>query len=565
MRRIRYVLYLFLLLWLIAGCVPPTPAPESLTPSPQPTEILPPLKPTPIGECDPLPTLKPQLGKQKYSYNEEDFFIENQVIVTGSKGDVDELFGTVLKNNPQLDLARISEVDLSTWAKYFDEQTLASEGQVASPSGSPDLLMASTNEQTLAPEREAATPSLQVSCSELAISLFHNDGEKIPAEELIGIFRESAGDLKVLIEPNRVVGLRPGLIEGDQASVEGGQASVEGGNAYEDVISATSAFKDQWAFNQIGLDSDLVRSTQEEGTPALVGIFDTSPFEGEGKWRVHWAEPPLDIYVYHPDAVVPLDPSQTATDVRDHGLFVAGLVHGVSENSEIRLFRVLNEQNKGEVGTLINTLFGFGTQVLNDKETLDGTVINLSLGVPLPPNPDEGGSSADLSEVADLENLLLCMHDLGAVIVAAAGNDSDGAVIMEAQAPASFPHVIGVAGTKYGSARACFSNRGDVAAPSGNSGPKNCEPIIGECKTDPNHYPCVLSLSTINSPDTGYAFWAGTSFAAPLVTGQAALLLQTGVDPATATDRITGSAHAGDSALGAGQVDLPDSLSGLPQ
>ena len=74
----------------------------------------------------------------------------------------------------------------------------------------------------------------------------------------------------------------------------------------------------------------------------------------------------------------------------------------------------------------------------------------------------------------------------------------------------------------------------DVAAPGGD-GINSCE-VSGKnpdsdeyvCQGEPNF--CLISL--VDKPYPGYAYWVGTSFATPLVSGQAALLREAGVPPA---------------------------------
>jgi subtilisin family serine protease len=65
------------------------------------------------------------------------------------------------------------------------------------------------------------------------------------------------------------------------------------------------------------------------------------------------------------------------------------------------------------------------------------------------------------------------------------------------------------------------------------------------------------------SPSSGYAYWGGTSFAAPLVSGLAALVLEQNdsISSQEVYDRIEGRAIVQpDGALGAGIVDVPNTL-----
>jgi subtilisin family serine protease len=164
---------------------------------------------------------------------------------------------------------------------------------------------------------------------------------------------------------------------------------------------------------------------------------------------------------------------------------------------------------------------------------------------------------------------------MGAIIVAAAGNDSPGRdknnqIVdpMPMLAPAVFDNVIGVAAINKNGQRSCYSNKGDIAAPGGDGGPGQ--------NPDGTPNPCVPRANTWNQPDpsgiiecnqgaencrfgvislvmtdTGpqYALWSGTSFATPIVSGLAALayakwdqtvaecLIKKGVQPVTSTPK----------------------------
>ena len=78
--------------------------------------------------------------------------------------------------------------------------------------------------------------------------------------------------------------------------------------------------------------------------------------------------------------------------------------------------------------------------------------------------------------------------------------------------------------------QSCYSNTGEVGAPGGDGGiAPNCEPQLQLCNaSEPCDYGLV-SLVSARSDTVGFAYWVGSSFAAPLVSGVAADALEGGV------------------------------------
>jgi subtilisin family serine protease len=161
-----------------------------------------------------------------------------------------------------------------------------------------------------------------------------------------------------------------------------------------------------------------------------------------------------------------------------HGTFVAGLVHQIAPGARILSVRVVDDEGRAHAYSIIEGI----TYAVEQG----ATVINLSLGV----------QSREYSGA--LEDAIADARKAGVVVVAAAGNGGDD----NKQYPAAFKDVIAVAalGTN-GEQLADFSCRGkwvDVAAPG------------------------VALASAM--PGGKYAIWGGSSMAAPLVSGQVALL-----------------------------------------
>jgi hypothetical protein len=351
-----------------------------------------------------------------------------------------------------------------------------------------------------------------------------------------------------------------------------------------------SIYYGQWALGPppgINLfDSVGNRPVDDCGTDTLVAIFDTSPFTGTGEFEFKgskWPDKPcgsfsptLKLRVFHPIVTDTLISPGIFANVNDHGLFVAGLVHAVAPDSKKHLIRVLNQNGHGTLFELVDALYSFieftlENQPIEDQVYLEKTVINLSLGV---------DANSTETPVVALETPLAIADGYGATIVAAAGNASGQPPdypVKPSELPAGYSFVIGVASSNQQPARSCFSNQvassssfneGNVAAPGGEGAPgslpdgtySNCTPQLNQCSDEGCEYAVVsLALSSV----TGYQWWAGTSFATPLVSGQAALL-HSQVPYTQVTGVITNTAVSIDPALGDGVVDISASLTYTP-
>lgn len=273
----------------------------------------------------------------------------------------------------------------------------------------------------------------------------------------------------------------------------------------------------------------------------------------------------------------------------DHGLFAAGLVRDLAPEARIECIRVLNDFGVGDSQSLVKALTSIARRLLSGGDLYKTpVVINLSL-VLGPPECDLARLGLDPQSLhdllQDLYNPLQTLAFYGAVIVASVGNDSDprdfsmnpSEVRFDARYPAAFgnprpdhpefpilPEIIPVG---------AVNRRGEPAAYSNYPGPNGIatyggdlprpDPWLPEANAhviahvDANHpidavrgiftSPAYPALSR-NDPypplmepppatqssypqypateTSSWACWAGTSFAAPIISALAARVLQ---------------------------------------
>ncbi len=270
-----------------------------------------------------------------------------------------------------------------------------------------------------------------------------------------------------------------------------------------------------------------------------------------------------------------------------HGLFVTGILHDVASNAKIECIRILNDFGTGDIHTFIHALAKIhqrmvGPHSLTGKEAGDlhnqPVVINLSM-VLMPPRDeladwwfgDESSSAMNgPGQMArDMELLrtpfrmaIQCMTAQGAVIVGATGNDSNTQDIpyrTVARYPALFPEVISVGAVDKAGNAVIYTDY-PVEPPYHNGiatyggGILMPEPAVPPpFKTEPYPEITVKDIDTRNIDSirgvyasrtnpalsaedprhvyevhdkSHWACWSGTSFAAPIISGVAARLLE---------------------------------------
>jgi hypothetical protein len=255
----------------------------------------------------------------------------------------------------------------------------------------------------------------------------------------------------------------------------------------------------------------------------------------------------------------------------DHGLFIAGIIHTLAPEAKIHLFEVLNSYGVGSIETIARGVL----KALDKIPKGCPLIVNCSFMLSLPPHgafdPD---FHFDIRDPETWRKLPLTTQKIfevlsnreNTVLVAAAGNDAfadknnnDEHVRPDARYPAAFDKVLGIGGLskqRYKAndryTAATYSNLSDQPPTvsyitlGGEPGPRNgvlgvfigqfpeyketqgClaflwQMILGGKKKQQGYIPgepTILSQFIKYKPNpTGWAWWAGTSFATPIISG----------------------------------------------
>jgi subtilisin family serine protease len=252
----------------------------------------------------------------------------------------------------------------------------------------------------------------------------------------------------------------------------------------------------------------------------------------------------------------------------DHGLFVAGLIHSLVPNARLRLYEVLNEFGVGSWETIAGGL----AQALADRDPNRPLIINTSLVLNLPRNshtapefPDEWRDPDFIDYASGAVRVIFeqLVQDPHVVIVAAAGNDrlTNNADAVnkprpEARFPAAFADVAGVGALpkelpRDASGRykpASYSNLADDPVNVGYMTIGGEEGTRGLLGVYLDEYPTLRTDGEVqySRNGTGFARWAGTSFAAPIISGALAAWWDQHptASPSAAKDALTTMARA---------------------
>ncbi len=308
-------------------------------------------------------------------------------------------------------------------------------------------------------------------------------------------------------------------------------------------IGNPQALAAQWAPQAMHLAQAQALSS---GVGVRVAVLDTG-VDGSHPLLAGRLLPGFDFVDYDAD---PSEPGQSNGGAWGHGTHVAGLVALVAPGAQIMPLRVLDGDGVGNAWVLAEAML-YALDPDGDPATNDGAqIINLSLGslartriveavarlaACAPAVADDPVN--DRSDPGYSADALRCANHGGSLVVAAAGNDGSSS---SKQYPAAegVESLVAVAASNASKHLAGFSNFGSwigLAAPG--------------------------DAITSALPGGRWGTWGGTSMAAPLVAGSAALLLarEPTLTPRALIDRLRRTA----SVLCASQLRQVDPLAAL--
>ena len=257
----------------------------------------------------------------------------------------------------------------------------------------------------------------------------------------------------------------------------------------------------------------------------------------------------------------------------DHGLFVTGILHDLAPKANIECIRVLNDYGVGDLSMIAYALYEIQQRMV--KQDVKHVVVNMSMIVAAPDASlpdlwfaDDNTHEGLAAMIQDIELLYVGFRMViqslvtqGAVVVASAGNELDASNLRGMSGgvshrfgpryPAAFPEVISVGAvdseglaTSYSDYPSVPPHHNGVATYGGalpQPVPSQPDPsvkthavvkdaVVGLYSA--SHFPTLSASETPPNEYTpvenshGWAYWSGTSFATPIVSSLAALLLQ---------------------------------------
>jgi hypothetical protein len=331
----------------------------------------------------------------------------------------------------------------------------------------------------------------------------------------------------------------------------------------------------------------------ERGSGVHVAILDAAPqpealFKAYNRWQ--WRHPlirsllrsggPLHVYpASYADFNLLVDYSIDTHRylMPDHGLFVAGIIHTLAPEAELYLYEVLNPYGVGCLETIAR---GLCEALKNPAIKGHPLIINCSLVLSVPRERKEGDdfpfdSDETILLCRSFKELVLLISSWNQVLlIAAAGNDATQNGRPAARYPAAYPPVVGVGALPSDLPptgpymKSIYSNRSDDPSVEGYAtlGGEEGEGkgVLGVYISKFPHDKGTNSARsksmrldeiTYTSNRNGWAWWAGTSFATPILSGMVAAWWSAhSTDPADAVRGIlaapppTGRRPGGDTA-----------------
>ena len=273
-------------------------------------------------------------------------------------------------------------------------------------------------------------------------------------------------------------------------------------------------YNNQYAYTQIHIGNAHSRTT---GAGVIVAVLDTGATYSHPALRGHYV---AGTNFINPNRL-PFDLPDGITNIAvGHGTMMAGIILKIAPNARIMPIRVLNGDG---IGTAFNVAQGIRYAMRNGAR-----VINMSLG------------SRQRSKA--IEDAVQEARNINVVCVASAGNHG----LPVQQYPTSQHELISVTSVESNNVKSGYSDFGSwisVSAPG----------------------------TSIRSTywNGGYANWSGTSFAAPFVAGEAALIIsiRPNLRSREVKDAILRQAHSVDSfnpnyrgRLGSGLIDIEETI-----
>jgi Subtilase family len=303
-----------------------------------------------------------------------------------------------------------------------------------------------------------------------------------------------------------------------------------------------------------------------DGEGVDVAILDTTPCAQDlvAAYK-EWPDHPLIATLLGPNGKLHLYPATyeellrlTCTSLNehdykmtDHGLFIAGLIHSIVPKAEIHLIEVLNQYGVGDFTSFVRGLLTVWTEIFKPDRL---GVVNCSFMFETPRHdnhcrhmgqtgdPDaeferavREFSKSDQATLLTLEFLFNQLYGLGKQAIAAAGNDAreGDKERTPARYPAALRSVKGV-GAFPKSLEKLPTGKYRPSMFSNLSESPNKKGVvirgIGTLGGEDGDGKGVLGLYLGEFPggwrnDSKWAWWSGTSFAAPILTGAVASIL----------------------------------------